>query len=175
RVRGAAGRKRHRAGLQIVRGMLRNSLLVYLLTVYAVRKALQMRRPIAQSREHGPACDGHVILDEPTLRAFRPQLREVHLIRVGQPDLDAIDIEFFCGRCHFKTPAHRRGRSSAARRVDRMYSSADPDPAATARTSPHAEIACRGPMSPALRLRARCFPPSGRRRPRTPSLGGWGS
>ena len=38
---------------------------------------------------------------ELALGAVGAQLREVDLVGVGQPDLDAVDVDFFCRRCHY--------------------------------------------------------------------------
>ena len=87
--------------------MLRYPLLVDLLAVDAVREALQVGGPVAQCVQHRAACHGEVVLDEPTLGAVRPELGEVHLVRIGQPHRDAVDVELFCCGSHIRIPARR--------------------------------------------------------------------
>ena len=85
--------------------VLRYPLLVDLLAVDAVGEALQMRRAVPQRGEHRPARHGAVVLDEPSLGAVRTQLREIHLVRIGQPDRDPVDVEFLRCSCHIPIPA----------------------------------------------------------------------
>ena len=66
-----------------------------------------MRRPVPQRGQHGPGGDGAVVVDEPPLGAAGAQLREVHLVRVGQPDRDPVDVEFLRWRCHLPIAAHQ--------------------------------------------------------------------
>ena len=87
--------------------MLRHPLLVDLLAVDAVREALQVGGPVAQRGQHRTARHGAVVLDQPALGALRPEFGEVHLVRVGQPDRDAVDVEFFCCSSHIWIPACR--------------------------------------------------------------------
>jgi hypothetical protein len=85
--------------------MLRDALLVDLLAIDAVGEALQMARTIPQRREHRAASDGAVVVDEPSLGAGRTQLREVHLVGIGQPDGDPVDVDFLRWRSHSPIPA----------------------------------------------------------------------
>ena len=87
--------------------VLRNPLLVDLLAVDAVGEALQMGRAVSQRGQHRARRDGAVVLDELPLGAVRSQLREVHLVRVGQPDLDPVDVDFFC--CAMPSPDSSTG------------------------------------------------------------------
>ena len=110
RVGGSSRRECHPAGLQIVGMMLRHPLLIDLFAVDAVREALQVGRPVAQCVQHRAAGQGQVVLDEPPLGAVRPEFGEIHLVRVGQPDRDAVDVELFCCGSHIRIPARPGGR-----------------------------------------------------------------
>src|SRR5258708_6465526 len=70
-------------------------------------EALQMRRPIKQRAKHRTAGPRQVVLDQPALGALRPELGEIHLVPVGQPHRDAIDVELFCCNSHIWIPACR--------------------------------------------------------------------
>ena len=145
--------------------LLRDPLLVDLLAVDAVGEALQMRRagraaappsgrrPTGSSRRACPWCRPG------------PSFGKYGLSGLVSRTLTPSTSSSVAGVAISGLQARRRGRSSAARRADRRCSWPDRGRGASARTSPRAGNACR----------ARCFPPSGRRRPRTPSRAAPGS